>query len=1033
MIRRALLVLSLAIAQTALAFNPPRDSIHGLTARIEGVPEFADPGQPLAFKVVVQNEAKDAFRGELGVWLNDDWEVVGRPVQRIVVKPGTTAEFPCQAKARDRVLEAHYPVHAGLFTGPERLLVLHPIAIFQTRRPKAAPEQAAEWGVAGGAYVAPRAAAVAVDGRLDEWEKATPVPLGLAQRSTGTLDPESFQGWARMQHDGDFLYLALDVQDDEICAADVGSADFIHSDYLRIYLHGADPAERQAGALEAGDVVVAVNPFGHDGAPLAKIPAYGQPANRAVDLAAWRFAASRTEKGYVVELAAPLQQVGDGLAPGSTIGMNLLVGDADKGRRQGEACLGRQVPNYWLNPQSYLRLTLSPASEVCQATGALPVLTRLERRTYRLASLLNAQWGYTKGDRTKILPPTNRSDGGSGATFATGSATRGGTSMAGFSCHPPYRDGLGGGVVWRRYLLELPKTKPLILSFSTAIRDHNPETEPPSDGVDFRVLAGEPGAVPQELFARFSESKEWQAAEVDLSDYAGRRVLLQLVAGPGPKGNTSCDSAFWGEPVIRMGLPPTPTTEKEWAERTAKAVRLARDAIGGARVIGAYPLSGRCGHFGAGVAMGRQGLVDGVIAFASQERAIAFRGFRIAVGGEEVGAADSSVRCIATDVRPAGDSLDILHKLDTPDGRVTARARLTCEQGALRVAFDMPGTARDPRGTPRFTNLALGGADAELFRVYLGFGNVIEKPNAFRARASGFVLSTRHIGADYEGGLSLLQASDIYPSAALCRPATNTFSLEVPHDATLTFVPSARRRLRRRPALPRPQRLPSREEGTPPCSGACASTSGAATTAMAAKDLERAGKYGLGHSIFVKHSWQRWGYDYRLPDIYPPLGGLESFLKMRDACRETGILFAPHDNYIDFYPDAAGYSYDHMVFNADGTPQRAWFNKGRKAQSYRWLPHAFMPWLERNMRLLRDGALPTGLFIDVFSAMPPIDYYDREGRFHTRARTAREWSAAFDRAREILCPGMPMLSEAGHDALVGSLDGVQSDHQAASR
>ena len=34
--------------------------------------------------------------------------------------------------------------------------------------------------------------------------------------------------------------------------------------------------------------------------------------------------------------------------------------------------------------------------------------------------------------------------------------------------------------------------------------------------------------------------------------------------------------------------------------------------------------------------------------------------------------------------------------------------------------------------------------------------------------------------------------------------------------------------------------------------------------------LERAFRYGLTDAAVVWHNWQRWGYDYRLPEIYPP-------------------------------------------------------------------------------------------------------------------------------------------------------------------
>lgn len=1026
------LALLIALSQAALAFNPPEDSIYDLSARIEGVPDVVDPAEPLTFKVVLHNGAKDTFRGQLVVWLNDDWQVEGKTMLSVVLKPGDGSEFTFTAKALPRVVEGYYPVHAGLYAGVTRLLVVHPIALFQTKRPQPAVVEAGEWGIAGGAYVAPLAADVKVDGNLAEWERVPAAPLGAAQCTAGTVEPDSFQAQIRMQHDDRFLYLAADVQDNEVCSADVTSRDFVNSDYLRLYLAAADPSSRQDTTLTRADVLVAVNPFGKDGKPLAKVPALDQPANREIDLSAWQIASARTPQGYTVELAVPLAQIGEGLGNGSVLGMNLLIGDSDGDRRRSEVCLGRRVSNYWMTPESYLQLTLSPEREVRGVVSGLPVLTPIARRNYRLTSLLNAQWGYTAGERSEVFSPATRNDGASGATFTQGSTTRGGVTLDGFTCHPPYRDGLAGGFVWYQVYLDLPQVKPISLHFSTAIRDHNPPRETPSDGVDFRVSVARPGEAETELFARFSDSKQWEAADVDLSAYAGQRVLLKLLAGPGPKANTNCDSAFWGEPVLQVGRPQEPVKEEDWVARTTEAVRLAKVAATGVTVLGAFPLDGRCGAFGAGVALGRNGLADAVIAFANRDKAIAFRGFTIAVDGEELGGPASAIRCLGTDLSFGAGELAVLHKLDTPSGPVTVRGRFTTEQGALRLAFDMPGTNRSPRGEPRFTRLSLGGADSALFRVYLGFGNVIEQPKGFRVGGGGFGLSTRHIGADYANGLSLLQASDVFPDAAVCQPQANAFSLQVPHDATFTLIPSADGAF----AAARHYRdvngfQPSL--GHEALLGRMCLDQWGGDYGEAAKGLLLAGKYGLNHAIFVKHAWQRWGYDYRLPDIYPPRGGLEPFNAMRDACRETGILFAPHDNYIDFYPDADGFSYDQIVFTRDGKPHRAWYNKGRQAQSYRWLPHAFTPWLERNMRLMRDGIRPTGLFIDVFSAMPPIDYYDRDGRFYTRVRTAREWSDAFDRARRILCPGMPMLSEAGHDGLVGSLDGCQADHYAASR
>jgi hypothetical protein len=159
---------------------------------------------------------------------------------------------------------------------------------------------------------------------------------------------------------------------------------------------------------------------------------------------------------------------------------------------------------------------------------------------------------------------------------------------------------------------------------------------------------------------------------------------------------------------------------------------------------------------------------------------------------------------------------------------------------------------------------------------------------------------------------------------------------------------------------------------------------------------------------------------------------VEGFLGMAATARRLGMLFAPHDNYIDHYPDAAGFSYDTIVFDADGTPHKAWLNRRKMAQSYRWAPTAFLPALRANAAALRDAFAPDGVFLDVFANLAPWDWYDRAGRFHPRTETAAAWGEAFDEYRRILGGGAVAISEAGHDALVGHLDAGQADHFTAA-
>jgi len=323
--------------------------------------------------------------------------------------------------------------------------------------------------------------------------------------------------------------------------------------------------------------------------------------------------------------------------------------------------------------------------------------------------------------------------------------------------------------------------------------------------------------------------------------------------------------------------------------------------------------------------------------------------------------------------------------------------------------------------------LAIGPASEVAHRIYAGFGNVIQDPARFDLQAGGFTLCTRHVGMDFKNGLSLVQASDIFPDRFHVDPERRTYSLVAHHDATLSFVPSthqafAAARVYHDLANFKPA------GGVANLLGRVCLDQWDGDYRRAARDVEMAAHYGVTDAVFVKHVWQRWGYDYRLPDIYPPAGNFDDFRAMVEACKRHGILFCPHDNYIDFYPDADGYSYDHILFNADGTPQKAWFNQGREAQSYRWSPNAFGPWLEANLKQIKAGFAPTAYFVDVFSAIAPMDFYDRQGRFHPKTVTVERWGAAFDRIREILGNNAPTISEAGQDGLIGHLDAGESDH-----
>ena len=600
-----------------------------------------------------------------------------------------------------------------------------------------------------------------------------------------------------------------------------------------------------------------------------------------------------------------------------------------------------------------------------------------------------------------------------GAFFDPGWQVADGDVRFGFYSQPPWRTGAGCG--WRDVPVSLPASTPLVLRFSTALAAAIKDGEGVSDGAEYKVFVVEEDGRSSEIHSSLVTSHAWIDNTADLSPWAGKSVTIRLWNGCGPAGNPHYDRCLWGDVGVAGGDSSLVTRHSSLRQQSWR-----------------FPLSVRGEAWTATFMPGPSGLLDGTLAFTDGARTLSFTGFTCAIDDVLVGAGPLDARCTGCEVLRDDGHVVVSHRIDLRDGRtVCARATLRADGPALRIRWDMPGTVRDDRGSPRFTRLGLGPASLPAARAYLSFGNVLENPRSFSLSAGNFRNLARHAGADYDGGASLCQAVDVYPDRVVCRRESNVFAVETCHDATFSFVPSARGAFTAARAfrdVAGHARSPAwREAATRMCldqwGGGYAKT---------IAGLEKAAKYGVTNAVFVRHGWQRWGFDYRLPEIWPAGGAVEGFLDMAATAKRLGMLFAPHDNYIDHYPDAAGFSYDTIVFDADGTPHKAWLNRRKMAQSYRWAPTAFLPALRANAAALRDAFAPNGIFLDVFANLAPWDWYDRAGRFHPRTETAAAWGEAFDEYRRLLGGGAVAISEAGHDALVGHLDAGQADHFTAA-
>ncbi|MHC4641174.1 MAG: glycoside hydrolase family protein [Planctomycetota bacterium] len=674
-------------------------------------------------------------------------------------------------------------------------------------------------------------------------------------------------------------------------------------------------------------------------------------------------------------------------------------------RHEGQTVTAHAVQIFKSNFEKAIRSSSKPdemPTNIVPANGALPLCPL---KTHRVT------WNYY--DKPLVYMPVGwqGSSTESSASFSIHQLTRG-TSKHAIHMHPPWRP--AGGTVFAEYLLKLPDVVPIKLTFANAIRDHT-ETEPPSDGVTFRVWAGD-----RKLFERHTDSKKWLDGQADLSSFAGKKILLRLESHPGPKRNTTCDSSYWGEPTIIAGtlLPQLTEVQREELRKRAAGIIKSQKVAGRNEFV--FKLEDNCT---AAIVLGKNGLADAAIAFGEDQHCVVFDGLNISVLRNKFGREPSQliVRKVETKKDRLFGKLSITHHLSFANEDFTLTAEVWKDKAGLRIKLQCP---------KRITDIALGQADQKAPRVYYGHGYCIVEPKAFRANFGGHNLSTSHVGFDFDKGISLLTASDNPPDYLEVDPGQRIYALHTHLDSMMTFVPSTKEAFDcARKYGPLFDKKPA--AGLKNKAGRFVFDIWGGRYAEIAETMKQMINYGLTDSLLTVHVWQRWGYDYRLPDIYPPLpslGTIEDMQQIAKVCAEHDIPWGLHDNYIDIYPDATDYSYNHICFTEQGEPIKAWLNEGRDAQSYRWRPDYIMPFIKRNLKLIKPNLKPTHYFIDVFTSLPCFDFYDRDGNFHSMLETRKCWGEVFAWIRDYLGDNAPTTSEAGHDQLIGYLDGSDCQH-----
>lgn len=564
---------------------------------------------------------------------------------------------------------------------------------------------------------------------------------------------------------------------------------------------------------------------------------------------------------------------------------------------------------------------------------------------------------------------------------------------------PSFRERIEAAAV--EYPLALPDSRPLQLTFLAS-------AEPASAA--FRVsVAGFSGTEAGDVvFERTIGGAGWHPASVDLSRFAGKRIRLRLEA----RGESDTE-ADWAEPAVVAGTAPTP--EPFPPASTA-----------GSRVLGRTS-----GGYEVRVWPGRRGLLDAAFELSAGAKRLYFHGFQARVIGDELSGWNSASQLLETREEGSNGHYRVRHRFRSWAGDFDLLAEAGISGPALQVRFRLENTpAAKPWLDFHVQRINAGEWSEALARVYLGPGNVIEKPSAFHMGFGGHELATSFAGYEFENGVSVFQGLDVPPLGIEVDPGSRKCSLTAADSPTFSIIPTEdvwKTAARDWPGM----------NGMKPAGGVSKLAgrfvfdlwSFGASYRGSTEALRRAFRYGLTDAAVVWHNWQRWRYDYRLPDVYPPNpegGTLEDFAGLAALCRRNGVLFAPHDNYIDFYPDAEGFSYDKIAFQPDGAPKKAWFRAEFKAQSYRFRPDSIQPFVERNLRLIAANIHPTAYFIDVWASMGPYDYWTPDGLYMNGLHTREIWGKTFAWIRDFLGDDTPQISEAGHDQLTGWLDGAQA-------
>ncbi len=517
--------------------------------------------------------------------------------------------------------------------------------------------------------------------------------------------------------------------------------------------------------------------------------------------------------------------------------------------------------------------------------------------------------------------------------------------------HEPWTS--GAGIEWQNFDIKMPATGKMRLMGSVAL---GKDVVGKSDGVQFSIeLNG------KSIWSYLAKTNEWKDFDIDLSACKGQTISLKFINGPGPKNDTSFDSAMWGSRRIEASnlaslravparkrnstvvyatarannvLPPSGT-----GDGTASPKLSANGAVftlphAATQLVFTWNPLGAEDDSAAGLLTAQEkGSQAGTIPLLSNSRLMFTR----------------EVKLIESVFESHGDRADWIRVFDAGGVKATVTTSMSVKQHSLCVSWS---------------------CDKPVVRALDG-GGVMP------------VMYRRWIAVPYlDHSVFYLRAQDLFCSSYFDWTATNATSLPG-NIATYGALTDGSRNLLRETAIitvsPHLQAvLPSTPNPPSPnikdISKRMVLDLWGTRYAQIGELMAEQREYGINQTAAIVHAWQNMGYDNGLPLHYPANPGMGTDEELVNTVKQgvaAGARMMLHENYVDYYPNYPGFDLKHIMLNSDGTKQNAWYNEGTKIQSFAIKPDQMVPLAQTQSPIIHERYGTNGMFLDVNSSVPP--------------------------------------------------------------